>query len=145
MKINDLINPVYLHGSSVLLPIGTILKNNPENYQNTWGHNHFYIALEKYRPDNMISHRQAVFMADEESIDLAGGSLDYIFIVKPRGKVQKHDLNWSSEIEVLISEGLDIDSQEVKNACQKYWNGEPHHNESVWEYLCLSAEIIDIE
>jgi hypothetical protein len=54
-----------------------------------------------------------------------------------------------SEIDLIFSEAYDNGTQEdeetiekVKNAALNYWNGTPHYNESVWEYLTTSAKVI---
>jgi hypothetical protein len=134
---------IYYHGSGKKLPIGTILRPDP-NYVQNWGGNTFYQILEKYRPPNMISHRQAVFMCDNlEDLDLAGASDRFIYKVQPLGIVQKHDLNWSSEIDVLTSDD-DVDEETLKKAAMHYWRGDPHYNESVWEYLTPYAVVVDL-
>lgn len=126
----------YYHGSHLQLEIGSIILPR-DNYEDDWNNTDFYNALEKYRPLDMISHKGGVFMCDnEDDIDLAGGSIDYIYEVVPIGKVEKHDMNWSSEISCLISEGYSVDSEEVKLAADNYWRGFPHTDENVWEYLC---------
>lgn len=127
------------------LPTGTVLTAR-DDYENDWNNTDFYSALEKYRPSNMLAHRQSVFMVDnEDDIDLAGGGTEWIFTVVPQGTVEKHDLNWSSEISMLISDGYSIDSEEVKQAAKNYWQGVPHYNESVWEYLTSKALIVAVE
>ena len=137
--------PSYYHGSMKDLPIGTILRSSP-NYEQEWSNTDFYNILEKYRPFGMLSHKDAVFMVtDEDDIDLAGGGTNYIFEVRPLSGISKHDLNWSSEISMLVSDGHDIDSPEIKTAATNYWNGSPHTDESVWEYLTKSAEILSSE
>jgi hypothetical protein len=94
----------------------------------------------------MLSHKDSVFMChDDEDVDLAGGGTDYIFVVEPLGKVEKHDMNWSGEISMLVSDGFDIESPEVTNAANNYWNGVPHPDESVWEYLTPFARILSVE
>ena len=82
---------------------------------------------------------------DPDDVDLAGGGTEWLFTVVPLGPIQKHDLNWGSEVSMLISDGYAIDSPEVKNAAKKYWAGVPHYNESVWEYLTPSAKITAVE
>jgi hypothetical protein len=83
----------YYHGSENLLPVGTILKP-PENYEEKWSSTDFYAVLEKYRPENYLSHKEAVFLVDnEDDIDNVGGCTDFIFVVKPLSKVEKHDMN----------------------------------------------------
>lgn len=138
-------NKQYYHGSMTELPKGTVLKPR-DDYENDWQNTDFYKPLEKYRPANMLSHHASVFMTDnDEDVDLAGGGTEWLFVVEPLGPVQKHDLNWGSEISMLISDGYDINSLEVKQAAQNYWSGKPHPNESVWEYLTPAAKIVSVE
>ena len=125
----------YYHGSHTELEIGKSITAR-SNYEEDWGKTDFYKILEFYRPKHMISHNEGVFMCDnDEDVDLAGGSIDFIYEVKPIGFVEKHDLNWSSEISCLVSEGYPIDSLEIKKAAENYWKGIPHTDENVWEYI----------
>jgi hypothetical protein len=135
----------FYHGSFDNLPVGTILTPR-DNYESNWQHTDFYAPLEKYRPSNMLSHRQSVFMCDNpDDVDLAGGATDWLFTVEPQGPVQRHDLNWGSEISMLIGDGYSIDSPEVKQAAENYWAGVPHTDENVWEYLTPAAKITHVE
>lgn len=135
----------FYHGSMTELPVGTILKPNV-NYEENWSTTDFYAVLEHYRPKDMLCHKNSVFMCgNDEDVDLAGGGTDYLFVVEPLGKIEKHDLNWSSEISMLISDGLKIDDPKVIEAARNYWNGTPHYNEQVWEYLTPFAKIISVE
>ena len=138
---------VFYHGSSDKLSVGTILTPRMDDYEKEWMHTDFYKPLEKYRPSNMLSHKESVFsVGDEDDVDLAGGATDWLFTVKPLGeKIEKHDLNWSSEICGLVGDGQDINSPNVKKAALNYWNGVPHYNEQVWEYLSRRAEILSVE
>lgn len=136
---------LFYHGSSNKLPVGTILTPR-DDYEERWSHTDFYHALEMYRPPNMLAHKQSVFMCDNpDDIDNAGGATDWLFTVQPLGVVQKHDLNWGSEVSGLIDLGNDISSKAVKNAAANYWNGTPHPNENVWEYLTPQARILKVE
>lgn len=136
---------VYYHGSFEKLPIGTILTPRLD-YEKNWEHTDFYRPLEMYRPANQLAHSQSVFMCDNpDDIDLAGGATNWIFTVIPLGVIQKHDLNWSSEISMLISNGYKINSPEIIQAAGNYWQGIPHHDENVWEYLTTRAKIIKVE
>ncbi len=138
-------NSYYYHGSDILLPVGTVLKPNLD-YEKNWSKTDFYKPLELYRPSGMLSHSESVFMCDnEDDIDLCGGATEYLFTVFPHGIIQKHDLNWSSEISCLIGDGYDIESEEIKNSASNYWNGVPHRDENVWEFLTPSAIIIKAE
>jgi len=135
----------YYHGSMDYLPVGTILTPR-DDYEKRWGDTDFYYILEKYRPKDMISHSSAVFMVgNDEDLDLAGGGTEYVFTIVPNGKVERHDLNWGSEISMLVSNGLSQESEEIKLAAYNYWAGVPHKDESVWEYLCTSATITHVE
>lgn len=135
----------FYHGSFDKLPVGTILTPQT-NYEENWQNTDFYGPLEMYRPANMLSHKQSVFMcSDPDDIDLAGGATEWLFTVVPLGQVQKHDINWGSEISMLISDGHEFDSDEIVEAAANYWNGIPHVNESVWEYLTPTAKIIAVE
>lgn len=144
MKIYE-IQQYYYHGSDDNLPVGTILKPQ-SGYEDRWGQTEFYQALERHRPSNMLGHANSVFMTDNpDDIDAAGGGTEWLFTVKPSQPVQRHDLNWSSEISSLVDRGFSLDSYEVTEAAKNYWAGVPHPNESVWEYLAPSAEIIAVE
>jgi hypothetical protein len=149
MKASDLIKKYY-HGSNTKLPVGTILRPNP-NYESDWSHTDFYQVLEDNRPENMLAHKHSVFMCDNpDDIDNAGGGTEWMFTVVPLGPVQRHDLNWGSEISMLVGDEPENSSsyqlrQKIRKAAQNYWNGVPHHSESVWEYLTPSAKIIAVE
>lgn len=136
---------VYYHGSMRYLPVGTILVPSMD-YEDSWGDADFYGPLEHYRPEGMLAHKDAVFMVgDDDDLDLAGSGTEWVFIVKPLGIIQKHDLNWSSEVSMLVSDGYDINSDNIRNAAENYWRGTPHPNESVWEYLTPKAKIVAVE
>jgi hypothetical protein len=141
----ELPRDVYYHGSMDELPVGTVLTPR-DNYETNWSNTDFYAALEHYRPKHMLGHSQSVFMCDNaDDIDLAGGGTEWVFTVKPHGKIERHDLNWGSEISMLISDGYAIDSPEVEHAAKNYWAGVPHTDEQVWEYLTPAATIIAVE
>lgn len=147
MRLNEIEHQqIYYHASSRELPVGTILIGRKSDYEKDWGYVPFYEVLEKYRPSNMIAHRDAVFMVgDEDDLDGGGGGTEYVFQLKPLSSVERHDMNWSSEISSLVDDGYDYNSPEIKQAAENYWNGVPHHNESLWEYLTLKAEIVKVE
>lgn len=135
----------FYHGSYDPLPVGTILVNDGERYEADWSHTDFYDVLERYRPPDKLAHRDAVFMvADLDDIDVAGGATEYILTLEPLGPVSQHDLNWSSVISCLLSEGYDPESSEVIDAASNYWQGVPHPDESVWEYLTPRARVLAV-
>lgn len=145
MRLAEISNNEYFHGSYIQLPVGTVLKPR-DAYEADWGHTDFYQLLERYRPKDKLAHKQSIFMCDNPNdIDAAGGGTDWMFTLEPLGPVQRHDLNWGSEISSLISDGYAADSPEVIEAAKNYWDGVPHHNESLWEYLTPSALITAVE
>jgi hypothetical protein len=136
---------LFYHGSSKRLPVGTVLKPRREDYEKDWNNTDFYAVLEHYRPANMLAHKDAVFMCDNpDDIDNSGGATDWLLTVEPLGDVQRHDLNWSSEISRLVSDDPD-DIEAIQRAAENYWNGIPHHDENVWEYLTPSARVVAVE
>ena len=135
----------YYHGSYDKLENGTILTPGGDDYEASWGGTSFYGPLEKFRPPEKLAHKEGVFMVgDIDDVDVAGGATEYIYIVEPIGDVQKHDLNWGSEISGLMDNGKKPNDKEVKQAADNYWNGVPHHNEQVWEYLAPRAKIVSV-
>lgn len=135
----------YYHGSYDELPIGTVLTPGGDNYESSWGGTPFYGPLEKFRPPEKLAHKEGVFMVgDIDDVDVAGGATDFIYVVEPVGEVQKHDLNWGSEISGLMDDGMQPNDKEVKQAADNYWNGRPHDNEQVWEYLAPRAKIVAV-
>ena len=135
----------YYHGSYDELPIGTVLTPGGDNYESSWGGTPFYGPLEKFRPPEKLAHKEGVFMVgDIDDVDVAGGATDFIYVVEPVGEVQKHDLNWGSEISGLMDDGMQPNDKEVKQAADNYWNGQPHDNEQVWEYLAPRAKIVAV-
>lgn len=136
----------YFHGSMDHLDVGFILRGRGKAYERSWANTDFYRVLEDARPHSCLSHAQAVFaVADPDDIDLAGGGTEWVFELQPVGPVSRHDMNWSTEISCLLSDGYSPDSTEVRQAAANYWAGIPHQDESVWEYLMPEAKIILVE
>lgn len=131
----------YLHASLDELEPQTILKPK-DNYIEHWGKTDFYSVLEKYRPPGMLAHHEAVFMCSSaEDLDNCIGG-EYIFEVVPAGRVEKHDINWSSEVSMLVCDNANEDK--IKEAALNYWHGVEHPNEALWEYLTPQATIIKV-
>lgn len=145
-------NKEYFHGSYHRLTEGTILIPEKGNFMGTFSQyemdSHF--KLEQFRPSNFLSRNNAVYICQNiDDIDLAGGSTDHIYLVDPIGKIEPHDVNWLSEIDLIMSVSFDEGTQEdeftinkVEQAALNYWHGIPHYNESIWEFLVASAKII---
>jgi hypothetical protein len=148
LKIYRIAQSLFYHGSYYDLPYGTVLTPKKGNFVNNISDDSHF-KLEQFRPSQYISRNEAVYMCDNpDDIDLAGGSTDYIYIVEPLGTIEKHDLNWMTEINLIMDkyfeQGNPEDAvEEVEVAALNYWNGVSHYNESVWEYLTTSARILN--
>lgn len=126
----------YVHASLEILEIGTILKPR-KDYEEHWGKTDFYHKLEKYRPKSMLSHKESIFMCSSaEDLDNCMGG-EYIFEIVPDKRIERHDLNWSTEISCLVSDNAP--EEKIKEAALNYWNEIEHENGAVWEYLTPSA------
>ena len=150
--VKEALSIEYFHGSYDELPNGTILTPDKGNFMGTFSENEMdsHFKVEQFRPSNFLSRNNAIYLTQNiDDIDLAGGATDHIYLVEPMGKTEPHDVNWLSEIDLIMSDAWDEGTQEdeetiekVKNAALNYWNGVPHYNESVWEFLVPSATII---
>ena len=136
------------HGSEFKLEIGTILRasvNYPTYVNNVWNDILFH-----FRPQNCDLREESVFLVDDiDSVDLAGGSIDYIYACEPLANFSRHDVNWISEIEGLFASSLeDMDdwqnSPRIARIAKNYWNGKPHYNESIMEILTKKAKILEL-
>ena len=133
----------YYHGSYEYMERGLILTPR-DTYEQDWGQNRWYQALEYYRPKNMLSHKEAIFMCDNPNdIDSAGGGTDWVFTLEPLGRVERHDMNWMSTADLAL-ESSDITDEEVSIPCHNYWEGVPS-NDPLWEYLTPKARILSVE
>lgn len=136
----------FYHGSDEHLPVGTILTARPDQFTTTWGKNDWCAILERFRPVDMLAQHDAIFMCDnDEDVDAAGGGTEWVFTVKPLGRVEKHDMNWGTHISMLLCDDPDnLDA--IQKAAINYWNGVPYDvGESLWEYLTPQAEIVAVE
>ena len=135
----------YYHGSHDKFEVGEILTPGEDDYEEGMENVEWYHILHQHRPMESRQHSWSVFMTgNEDDIDVAGGSTDYVYEVEPIGDVERHDINWASEISYLLDKGHDAESDEVKEAASNYWAGKPHHNEQVWEYLAPKAKIVGV-
>jgi hypothetical protein len=142
----------YYHMSKYPLKVGDILIPNPK-YEYEWSGNPWYRALEFFRPKKFLAHKDSIFMCDnEDDVEIASGAENdgetgFLVLVKPIGKVDKHDLNFGSLVQCLISEVDGIFTEEVddkiEEACNKYWNSEAS-DDPCWEYLCKSAKVVKV-
>jgi hypothetical protein len=102
----------FYHGSNTPVDAGTILEPS-DDYEQRWGYNWWYQALERYRPKHMLAHEDAVFMCGSPNdIDAAGGGMEYLCIVEPLGRVEQHDMSWGSAIEIALETHEITDGEE---------------------------------
>ena len=135
----------FYHGSYDKFEVGEILTPGEDDYEEGMENVEWYHVLHQHRPMESRQHSWSVFMTgNEDDIDVAGGSTDYVYEVEPIGDVERHDINWASEISYLLDAGHEPDSDEIKEAAANYWAGKPHHNEQVWEYLAPKAKIVGV-
>jgi len=131
-------NTVYYHGSNKPMPIGTILRPQPQFYTGDPVED----ILEKFRPPNKLSRKNSIFLVDKpEDIAEASGNSDYVYIVEPTPPLEKSDVSWWSEVQLKLG---DNDLAGAQAAAVNYWNGVPYPDKdlSVFEYRCPSAKLI---
>lgn len=133
----------YYHGSHIKLPPGFILTGRGSDYEISWSNTDFYQILEKYRPEDKIAHKEAVFMCgNDDDIDCAGGGTEWVFTLRADGPVEKHDINWTSSISCALSENAE--EKDIRELAYNYWSGVPSED-PLWEHLTRQATIISCE
>ena len=132
----------FFHGSDKHWEPGSILSGRGEAYEKDWSHQDFYRVLEKYRPSDMLSHRDSVFMwVDDNDLDMYGGG-EWVLELEPLGTVERHDMNWSGAIIEAIDNGEDEET--IAQLAENYWDGIPT-DDPLWEYLTPKARVIRSE
>lgn len=98
-------------------------------------------------PIACISRRKAVFMTAEIG-NKDGVHGEYIYRVKPLGRVERHDNVWYRHVQkayILRERGI-VPKRQVWNetilsrACDAYWTGESSSQPN-WEYLTDAAVV----
>lgn len=144
MKLFEIALPKLYHGSRKSFPIGFVLRPQSDGYtsfqdedvRRTEG------IIEKYRPQGLIPRTKSVFMVDDPTmIESAGGYEDFVYLVRPNGRVERSNLGWYSRIDAYV----DATEQELAEWSNNYWAGVPYDKRpSVFEYRAESAQIIEI-
>lgn len=134
----------YWHASFDRLPEGTVLAPRPE-YENRWSSDSAGRILEDLRPSDMLAHRDAVFMCDDpQECDNAGAYCEWLFEVRPDGDVQRHDMEWATTIDSMVSDGWPVDDARITELARRYWHGEAS-TLPTWEYLVPAATVMSVE
>ena len=148
LELKRPVGPKLYHGTRKNLPLGTVLRAQPDGYTSWEENRQIETLLEKARPQKSLSRLKSVYaVADIEEIDPAGGYLNYVYEIAPIGRVEKNDMAWYSELFTYLS-GLESDpsyreGQEINRLAQGYWSGQqvPDSRGSLFEYRCLTARI----
>lgn len=112
--------------------------------------------LEKRRPSEMLSRRDAVYARSISDFSRCGiVNSGYIYRVHLNGKTQRHDLNWIGPMQMALlkqkyagklSEGMkkypDWTDELVERCCANYWAG-AESGEAVWECLAQSFTVLE--
>ena len=141
---------LYFHGSREKLAIGTIL-NPMSEYDNDVEVLLVEKVLENFRPTDCIPRNKSVYMVsdpDPDLIDRAGGYSNFIYQVKPQGKIEKNDVHWWAKILDNIYDENHLSrnfiSEYLKKMAINYWAGNAS-NRPTWEYRCESAIIVSLQ
>lgn len=137
----------YYHGSLNKIKNGEeLISKESEGYTSCLEALEVEDLFEKHRPENKISRKTAVYLAENiKDIDNLGGYDDYVYEVEPKsGIAEKSDLSWYSDVSLFVGEVNIKESDitpEVFLMIKNYWNGTPSDN-PVFEYRCTSSKII---
>jgi hypothetical protein len=137
----------YYHGSSIPHKIGTILTAKRKEISHKFDSSRIDEELnELYRPSNKISRLECIFMSKNLNIiDTLGGAMNYLYLVKPIGKVEKSNLVWQSIATQIEDEDMKI------AAIEEYWKGtdpakvlgeEAYDSLNRWEYRARQIIIL---
>jgi len=109
-------------------------------------------ALEKRRPEQMLSRKAVVYLAPNREFNLYGQVGGYVYRVQPEGQVDVHDVHWIGELQRSAQKRdmtfppdhyMDWTDKTLTFLCAHYWWGEAS-DRPVWEYLTPSATILKV-
>ena len=146
------------HGSSRELEIGDIIGGRV--FKSNFGD--VEKIMEYYRPEGMAGRLNGVYLVSRPSdVYTAGGSDEYIYLMKPIGRVDRHHGAWLGVIYDYAMDNADeltrkgpklskaslkaaIADPQVQSAALNYWNGKPVkvRKGEVWEYIVDRAQVI---
>jgi hypothetical protein len=148
-KIGDVVKPTHDVKSGNLFMSGT------ENLENLFEEG-------RKRTGGKIHRLKAAYAFEdpEDAIAFSYGGPRVVYVVVPLGPIERHDMNCVDDVEQLIAQYKDVDSEEdekeiddqIDSVIDAYWQGKPSTYESpsprspVWEILCSPGfEIVDVE
>ncbi len=134
----------FWHASFQRLTVGTVLVPQP-GYEDRWHPQSAGRILEDRRPASALPHRDAVFLCDDpQECDNCGAHCEWLFRVEPADRIERHDLEWATRIDVLMSEGASPDDPAIAELARRYWSGESSELPT-WEYLTPQATVLAVE
>lgn len=156
MRFHELLvegSGLFYHGSKKAFPVGFVLTPQADGYvHGVYGDESDKLIrrieriLEKFRPSEMISRLQSVFLvARVGAIEHAGGQSAYVYQVDPIGAAEESCLWWYAELESLASEPR-LNQRAVKTAAINYWTNvpPPQGKPATYEFRCRQATIVAI-
>lgn len=147
----------YYHGSSRAHKIGSIIKavkSRPTEFSDrisTVDNISVEDFVEQYRPPNLPSRLQCIFMVDDVAdLNMAGASEDYVYEVEPVGTVASCDFGWFQQLLGIIFDQEEdgskigfLNNPEAIKMAKMYWNGKPSSYEgSHREFLASQVKIV---
>lgn len=140
---------LFLHGSPIQLPPGTILEPRGDGLLD----GDIEEFLEKHRPADKPAREQSVYMVkDAKQLDNLALRTEHVYQVEPQGPVAAFDHAWVVALWRVFAEadsagGFTRGLQKVAGRyADGYWSGAPSNfgrtDPPQWEYLTASARII---
>lgn len=131
----------FWHASAKALPTGTILLPRSD-YEARWDALSAGRILEGFRPASSLPHRDAVFLCeDPQDCDNCGAECEWLYEARPDARLERHDMEWSTLIDCLTSDGSPPDAPEIAELARRYWTGEASDHPT-WEILTPQATIL---
>lgn len=147
----------FYHGSSRPLDVGQRIGGRPNELLEPV----IEEFLESQRPRVQPSRMVAAFMVSrKQDVEIAGGSLGYVYEVEPLAAAYPHQLYWYTRIRALVQahrrrRGIqvqlyipDASLVRARRFADAYWSGEDADESQdsrwaePWEYLTRSAVVI---
>ena len=166
MRLDEIATKKFYHGSPQPLAEGKVYRVRQWKASDQGGvDKQVEDVLEKYRPKNAIPRYKAFYMTASKykNMDEFGGVTDYVYQVEPVGRVEKHDLQWVNDLDVVLRrEFLDDDTtsyswhmppiyasekeETEEMLARNYWSGElyPFKPWRLIEYLTPSFRVIKL-